>query len=84
MNETEILRGWRYGAGQQETPQCAACAPREHYAYICARWRMAYALNELKKSIPPVRRLAVKDMRCPYYYRPGKYRGIDAVDWEGA
>lgn len=50
---------------------------------ICARWRLAYTLNELKKSIPFVRRLAVENMRCPYCYRPGKYHGISAVDREG-
>lgn len=84
MNETNILRGRRYGARPPETPQCATCALREHYAYICARWRLAYALNELKKSIPFVRRLAVENMRCPYCYRPGRDHGISTVEREGA
>ena len=54
---------------QNRPPQCAACALREHDAYMCARWRLAYAINELKKEIPLVKRRAVKDMRCPYFWR---------------
>lgn len=52
--------------------QCDACALREHDAYICARWQLAYALNELKKAIPLVRRLAVENMRCPFFWRGDK------------
>lgn len=54
---------------QTEVKQCATCALREHDAYICTRWRLAYALNELKKTIPILRRRAAVDLRCPYYWR---------------
>ncbi|MDB7929640.1 hypothetical protein [Flavonifractor plautii] len=54
--------------GQKRTQQCEGCALAEHDAYICARWRLSYAVNELKKAIPPVRRTAVENMKCPYHY----------------
>lgn len=54
---------------KRETPaQCEICALVEHDAYICARWRLTYAVNELKKTIPLLRRSAVPDMRCPFFY----------------
>ena len=56
----------RKDAGAAKT--CATCALLDHGAYICARWRRVCAVNELKKKIPVVRRGAVKDMRCPYYW----------------
>lgn len=32
----------------KRTPeQCELCALMEHDAYICARWRLAYAVNRL-------------------------------------
>lgn len=68
---------------QTELKQCAACVLREHDAYICARWRLAYALNELKKAIPIVRRWAAVNMRCPYYhaqYGHGEYFRIVPAD----
>lgn len=43
--------------------QCEGCALAEHDAYICARWRLSYAVNELKKAIPLVRRTAAEN-RC--------------------
>lgn len=49
--------------------QCVNCALQEHGAYFCARWRMAYQLNEWKKKIPIVRRGAVLELRCPFYWK---------------
>ena len=34
---------------QKRPQQCEGCALAEHDAYICARWRLSYAVNELKK-----------------------------------
>nr|WP_325304688.1 hypothetical protein [uncultured Dysosmobacter sp.] len=54
--------------GQKRPQQCEGCALAEHDAYICARWRLPYAMNELKKAIPVVRRMAEENMKCPYHY----------------
>lgn len=51
---------------QPENEQCATCSQWEYDAYICNRWRLAYAVNELKKAVPLLRGLAVEDMQCPY------------------
>ena len=48
---------------QKRPQQCEGCALAEHDAYICARWRLSYAVNELKKAIPLVRRTAAEN-RC--------------------
>lgn len=48
---------------QKRPRQCEGCALAEHDAYICARWRLSYAVNELKKAIPLVRRTAAEN-RC--------------------
>uniref|UniRef100_A0AAU8B4X3 Uncharacterized protein n=1 Tax=Dulem virus 34 TaxID=3145752 RepID=A0AAU8B4X3_9CAUD len=48
--------------------QCELCALMEHDAYICARWRLAYAVNRLKKEVPLLRRYAVDVMLCPFFY----------------
>lgn len=53
---------------KKKPDQCQKCALLEHDAYICARWRLAYALNELKKITPLVRWSAAPDMRCPNFY----------------
>lgn len=55
-------------SGQKRPQQCEDCALKEHDAYICARWRLSYAVNELKKAIPMVRRTAEENMKCPYRY----------------
>lgn len=47
---------------------CGYCALGDHDAYICARWCLSYAMNELKKAIPVVRRMAEENMKCPYHY----------------
>ena len=48
---------------QKRPQQCEGCALAEHDAYICARWRLSYAVNELKKAIPLVRRTAAENMK---------------------
>ena len=48
---------------QKRPQQCEGCALAEHDAYICAHWRLSYAVNELKKAIPLVRRTAAEN-RC--------------------
>ena len=53
------------GGGQKVSEQkrpeiCEYCALGDHDAYICARWRLSYAVNELKKAVPLVRRTAEK------------------------
>lgn len=69
---------------KQEIPAwCQKCALLEHDAYICARWQLAHAWNELKKTIPLLRRSAVSDMRCPYFYAKyghGVYTRIAMAD----
>ena len=38
---------------EQKRPEiCEYCALGDHDAYICARWRLSYAVNELKKAVP--------------------------------
>ena len=38
---------------EQKRPEiCEYCALGDHDAYICARWRLSYAVNELKKGGP--------------------------------
>ena len=57
---------------EQKRPEiCEYCALGDHDAYICARWRLSYAVNELKKAVPLLRRTAEKQMKCPYYYPAG-------------
>ena len=53
---------------QKKPRQCEGCALAEHDAYICACWRLSYAVNELKKAIPLVRRTAAENMKCPSHY----------------
>ena len=49
---------------EQKRPEiCEYCALGDHDAYICARWRLSYAVNELKKAIPLVRRTAAENMK---------------------
>lgn len=43
---------WPEVTEQKRQRQCEGCALAEHDAYICARWRLSYAVNELKKAIP--------------------------------
>lgn len=66
---------------QKRPTQCEGCALKEHDAYICARWRLSYAVNELKKVIPMVRRTAAENMKCPYYY-PASLLSIKPEWWE--
>lgn len=33
----------------------------------CARWQLAYAVNEFKKDVPLIRRTAEKDVQCNEY-----------------
>ena len=35
---------------QKRPQQCEGCALAEHDAYICARWRLSYAVNELNND----------------------------------
>ena len=51
---------------QKRPQQCEGCALAEHDAYICARWRLSYAVNELK------------NMKCPYHY-PASLLGTGVV-----
>lgn len=64
---------WRWPEmSEQKRPEiCEYCALGDHDAYICARWRLSYAVNELKKAVPLLRRTAEKQMKCPYYYPAG-------------
>lgn len=49
---------------EQKRPEiCEYCALGDHDAYICARWRLSYAVNELKKAVPLLRRTAEKQMK---------------------
>lgn len=69
---------WPEVTEQKRPQQCEGCALAEHDAYICARWRLSYAVNELKKAIPMVRRTAVENMKCPYHY-PASLLGTGVV-----
>lgn len=57
------IRDGETGKTASRTTYCEGCALAEHDAYICARWRLSYAVNELKKAIPLVRRTAAEN-RC--------------------
>ena len=63
---------------QKRPQQCEGCALAEHDAYICARWRLSYAVKELKKANPLVRRTAAENMKCPYHY-PASLLGTGVV-----
>ena len=42
---------------QKRPQQCEGCALAEHDAYICARWRLSYAVNEPKYRNTPTERV---------------------------
>jgi len=46
---------------------CVGCRFYPLELFICCRWRLAYAVNELKKTVPLIRRTAVENLTCSDY-----------------
>lgn len=46
---------------------CRRCRFYPLEIFGCCRWRLEYAANELKKTIPIIRRTALENMTCRDY-----------------
>jgi len=69
---------------EQKRPEiCEYCALGDHDAYICARWRLSYAVNELKKAIPLVRRTAAEN-RCMAGLWEGRMNTTPPARWQSS
>ena len=62
---------------QKRPQQCEGCALAED-ELLNNQKAVSYAVNELKKAIPMVRRTAVENMKCPYHY-PASLLGTGVV-----
>lgn len=57
---------------------CRGCRFYPLELFTCCRWRLAYAVNELKKAIPLIRRTAVDNLTCSDYAPDHGTGGTDA------
>ena len=48
-----------------QNPPCQKCELEKYNTLWCNHWRLAFAMNELKKSVPPLWCFAVLNMQCP-------------------
>lgn len=68
--------------GSGRKPLCRLCAMEQHNMAACSAFRLRFAMNELKRSCPPLWRFAELNMQCQNFEHKmlGRKASLHIVD----